>query len=384
MKKNFFVVFFSFLSVLGFLTMAMAGEWVQQTGADNPFDGVDLGKFSSPTLGDVDGDGDSDAIIGNEDGYLFLFLNNGDGTFTEQTGANNPFDQVDLGSKTKPHFVNFTGSSLDLFVAAQRESVAVVHYFQNESSIGSISFSDNGDSESSDQNPFKSFNASSTSKELDIAFSDIDGEGIGKEKFEPIVGDLSGFLKHFDFTDSSPDQFQLIQGSPYETIVSGGGALIHPSFSDANDDGFDDIFVGRGSSGDIELFLNLNPGFSYSESVDFTPSVINQDKDTPTTPYGSPDPAPLDFDNDGDDDFFVGAADGTIYLFLNGIPPVDGDYNGDGLVDISDAIIALKTTAGISPGDTVSLENKISGDGSGLGIPDAIFALQKVAQVRDP
>ena len=38
------------------------------------------------------GDGDMDVVVGDDDGKLKYFENNGDGTFEEQTGGSNPFD----------------------------------------------------------------------------------------------------------------------------------------------------------------------------------------------------------------------------------------------------------------------------------------------------
>ena len=34
-----------------------APVFVQRTGSANPFDGIDVGYYSAPTLGDLDGDG---------------------------------------------------------------------------------------------------------------------------------------------------------------------------------------------------------------------------------------------------------------------------------------------------------------------------------------
>ena len=34
-----------------------APVFVQRTGSANPFDGIDVGTFSAPALGDLDGDG---------------------------------------------------------------------------------------------------------------------------------------------------------------------------------------------------------------------------------------------------------------------------------------------------------------------------------------
>ena len=47
------------------------------TGAGDPFDGVDVGDNSKPTFVDIDGDGDMDAFIGEYDGILYFYRNNG-------------------------------------------------------------------------------------------------------------------------------------------------------------------------------------------------------------------------------------------------------------------------------------------------------------------
>ena len=48
-----------------------------QTGAANPFDGVDIGSKSAPTFADLDGDGDLDAVVGADAGTLSYFKNTG-------------------------------------------------------------------------------------------------------------------------------------------------------------------------------------------------------------------------------------------------------------------------------------------------------------------
>ena len=83
--------------------------FAEQTGASNPFNGVDLGTDSKPAFVDIDNDGDFDAFIGEDDGTINFYENTGTSTspvFTEQTGASNPFDGVDVGSRSVPAFVD--------------------------------------------------------------------------------------------------------------------------------------------------------------------------------------------------------------------------------------------------------------------------------------
>ncbi len=81
-----------------------AGAFSELIGVANPFDGIDVGTFSSPGFSDIDADGDLDLVVGVDEGTLRSFANNGAGVFTELTGAANPFDGVDVGGYSVPVF----------------------------------------------------------------------------------------------------------------------------------------------------------------------------------------------------------------------------------------------------------------------------------------
>src|SRR3954451_22801703 len=84
----------------------------EQTGAANPFNGLDLGIRSTPSFPALDGDGDLDAIVGEYNGLLHYFENTGSATapaFTARTGAANPFDGVDVGTASAPSFADLDG-----------------------------------------------------------------------------------------------------------------------------------------------------------------------------------------------------------------------------------------------------------------------------------
>jgi hypothetical protein len=72
-----------------------AGTFVELTGGGNPFDGVTTSGYSAPTLVDIDDDDDLDLFVGQTDGSI-LYYKNVTGTYVQQTGSDNPFDGMDL------------------------------------------------------------------------------------------------------------------------------------------------------------------------------------------------------------------------------------------------------------------------------------------------
>ena len=71
---------------------ATAPAFVQRTGSANPFDGIDVGSSSKPTLGD-------------SDDTLNYLENTGTSTalaFVQRTGSANPFDGIDVGWVSAP------------------------------------------------------------------------------------------------------------------------------------------------------------------------------------------------------------------------------------------------------------------------------------------
>lgn len=86
-----------------------ASEFTAQTGASNPFDGVDVGSRAAPAFTDLDNDGDLDAVIGETFGTLLYFKNTGTAAapvFAQQTGSGNPFNGIDVGDNSAPTFTN--------------------------------------------------------------------------------------------------------------------------------------------------------------------------------------------------------------------------------------------------------------------------------------
>ena len=152
-------------------TVERSPSFVTKTGNDNPFDGLNTRRNSNIDLSDIDNDGDLDAFVGEEDGRIYHYENTGtnsDPAFTEQTGGDNPFNGVDVDVNSTIDLVDIDNDGdLDAFVGERKGKI---YYFKNTGNDSIPTFTEQTGSD----NPFDSVDVGLNST---IDFIDIDNDG---------------------------------------------------------------------------------------------------------------------------------------------------------------------------------------------------------------
>ncbi|MBL8498857.1 hypothetical protein ABF87_08380 [Nitrosomonas sp. JL21] len=269
----------------------------------NPFGLVDVGSYATPSLVDIDGDGDFDAFIGSGDGSVEFLRNIGTAsTPTFSTPQTNPFGLNYISRYTTINFVDIDeDGDFDAFVSWYHYfGTGGTWFFRNVGTQQDPVFYRHG------LNPFH-INAESTYTNL--TFADIDGDG-DLDIFEGTYFGNTSFFKN-EGTGSSENfsfaSFHLPTTS-YDPI---------PTFVDIDGDGDLDVFVGQsysypGDPGGDTLFF---------ENIGTTTQPIFDN--ALTNPFGLIDvgsfaaPTFVDIDNDGDKDAFIGNETGNILFFEN-------------------------------------------------------------------
>jgi hypothetical protein len=102
--------------------------------AASPFFGMSFGQTTMPHTTDIDGDGDCDIFVGRADGTIDYLRNDGGGSFTmmNSAAAGNPLMGIDIGQRSAPAFGDIDGDGdLDCFIGEQNGAVL---YFRNDGS----------------------------------------------------------------------------------------------------------------------------------------------------------------------------------------------------------------------------------------------------------
>ncbi|WP_369178915.1 FG-GAP-like repeat-containing protein [Candidatus Thiodubiliella endoseptemdiera] len=349
-------------------------EYIEKTGlGNNPFEGIDVGYYSTPTLADIDGDGDLDLVAGKDDGTLKYYQNTGTTSspaYEAKTGGNNPFNGIDVGIYSAPTLADIdSDGDLDLVVG---ENDGTLKYYQNTGTTSNPAY----EAKTGDDNPFNGIDVGDSSKPT---LADIDGDG----DLDLVVGESDGTLKYYQNTGTT--------SSPAYEAKTG------------NDNPFNGIDVGYSSSptladidgdGDLDLVMGEAYGtLKYYQNTGTTSNPAYEVKTGDSNPFDGIDvgdysaPVLADIDGDGDLDLVVGEQNGTLKYYYNQQPssvdtqaPTPITTNPWTLSDIPAGQSAFKTGDVISLTLTMSETLKLNNTtGSKVVIAGKDFVLDKTA-----
>ncbi len=228
---------------------ATAPAYTARTGAANPMDGVDVGMQSTPSFADLDHDGDMDLVVGEKFGAITYYLNTGSAAapvFTAQTGAANPWNGMNIGSYAAPAFGDVDGDGDQDMVVGQESGT--YRYFRNTGTAGAPAYVEiTGAS-----NPFNAITGGTFFTNWAHPFLvDMDGDG----DLDMLSGDTFGTFRYFENTGSSTAAAYVERTGAANPMgafrVNFGGA---PIVADVDGDHDLDVVVGDTNSGTVSYY----------------------------------------------------------------------------------------------------------------------------------
>ncbi|MBA5248082.1 MAG: type I secretion C-terminal target domain-containing protein [Gammaproteobacteria bacterium] len=294
----------------------LGSSYIEETiASNNPFYGINVGGSATPTLADIDGDGDLDLIVGKSSGTFYYYKNTGttlNPIYVVQTGDNNPFKDIDVGFESAPTLADIDGDG-DLDLVTGQDHGELFYYKNTDTTAGHTNPIYTKQTE--DSNPFENISVKFESAPI---LADIDGDG----DLDLIVGESGGTLYYYKNTDTTSGHtnptytVQTGVNNPFEGIDVGSHST--PTLADIDDDGDLDLVIGK-LDGKLFYYKNTDTTSGHTNPT-YMAQTGNSNPFKGIDVGDSSSSTLVDINGNGDLDLVIGERDGTLKYYYNQQP----------------------------------------------------------------
>ncbi len=227
---------------------------------DSSYEGIDAGNASVPTFVDIDNDNDLDMFIGEQNGHVRYYRNDGTAAAPSWVYITGDYLSYDVGQDCKPAFADIDDDGdYDMFIG---EFYGNILYYRNDGTAATASWT-------LVDTAYQSIDVGSASSP---DFVDIDNDG----DLDMFIGENSGNLNYYRNDGNANTLAWTLVTSNYHAIDVGNAST--PDFVDIDNDGDLDMFCGS-TAGGLSFWkadgFTSYPGLSWTGEADYTADGID-------------------------------------------------------------------------------------------------------------
>ncbi|MEM6263862.1 MAG: T9SS type A sorting domain-containing protein [Bacteroidota bacterium] len=233
--------------------------FAEQTGMNNPFNGVTQADYAfTHAFVDIDGDGDMDVFVNEYDGNTYeysikYYQNTGSAmspTFAKQMAMSNPLSAFSSDYEPTVTFADLDGDGdMDAVIANENSTTGFLRYYENTGSKMSATFTER----TGMMNPLDGITTGSSAGTWVPADLDMDNDSDFFLIFDD--GNMGVGFDYYLNSGATPPTFakQMESANPFDGLMVGDNPS--PIFADMDGDGDDDAFF-LDTDGKFKYFRN--------------------------------------------------------------------------------------------------------------------------------